>query len=128
MISRRALTSALEDRRVSDWVVVERDQELATATDTRSRTDDRTRWIVVVHHDATGGRGSARLDIGARDGSARDLVDQALALARNTLGPPWRSTAPAAPAKVDIADAALTKAALDGTAAQMLAALPRPAT
>jgi len=127
MISRRALVSALEDRRVTDWVVVERDQELATATDTRNRTDDRTRWVVVVHQDVPRGRGSARLEIGALDGSARDLIDQAQALALSTIGPPWRSTSPAAPAKVDIADPALTKVALDGTAAQLLAALPRPA-
>lgn len=127
MISRRALVSALEDRRVTDWAVVERDQELAIATQTRSRTDDRTRWIVVVHQDVPRGRGSARLEIGALDGSARDLIDQAQALALATVGPPWRSTLPAAPAKVDIADPAMTQVALDGTAAQLLASLPRPA-
>ena len=126
MISRRALVSALEDRRVTDWVVVERDQELATATETRQRTDDRTRWVVVVHQDVPRGRGSARLEIGALDGSARDLVDQALALALATIGPPWRSTLPAAPAKVEIADPAMTNVALDETAVQLLAALPRP--
>ncbi len=127
MISRRALVSALEDRRVTDWTVIERDQELATVTDTRRRTDDRTRWVVIVHQDVPRGRGSARLEIGALDGNARDLVDQAQALALSTVGPPWRSTSPAAPAKVDIADPALTKAALDETAAQLLAALPHPA-
>jgi hypothetical protein len=127
VISRRALVSALEDRRVSDWVVVERDQELASATEGRQRTDDRTRWVVVVHQDVPRGRGSARLEIGALDGSARDLVDQAQALALATIGPPWRSTLPAAPAKVDIADPALTKAELDQTATQLLAALPHPA-
>lgn len=125
MISRRALVSALEDRRVTDWVVVERDQELAIATSARRRTDDRTRWVVVVHQDVPRGRGSARLEIGALDGSARDLVDQAVALALSTIGPPWRSTLPAAPAKVDVADPAMTKVALDETAAQLLAALPR---
>jgi hypothetical protein len=127
VISRRALVSALEDRRVTDWVVVERDQELALVTDTRQRTDDRTRWVVVVHQDVPRGRGSARLEIGALDGSARAHVDQALALALSTIGPPWRSTRPAAPAKVDIADVAMTKVALDETATQLLAALPRPA-
>lgn len=127
MISRRALVSALVDRRVTDWTVVERDQEIAIATETRQRTDDRTRWIVALHQDVPRGRGSARLEIGALDGSARDLVDQGLALALATVGPPWRSTSPAAPAKVDIADPALTKVALDETAAQLLAALPRPA-
>ncbi len=127
MISRRALVSALESRRVTDWVVVERDQELALATDTRRRTDDRTSWIVVVHQDVPRGRGSARLEIGALDGDARELVDQALALALSTIGPPWRSTLPAAPAKVDVADPAMTKASLDDTAVKLLAALPRPA-
>jgi hypothetical protein len=126
VISRRALVSALEDRRVTDWVVVERDQELAIATDARQRTDDRTHWVVVVHQDVPRGRGSARLEIGALDGSARDLVDQALALALSTIGPPWRSTLPAAPAKVDVADPAMTKVSLAETAMQLLAALPRP--
>ncbi|MFN0251093.1 MAG: metallopeptidase TldD-related protein [Kofleriaceae bacterium] len=127
MISRRALVSALVERRITDWIVVERDQELALVTDTRQRTDDRTRWVVVVHQDVPRGRGSARLEIGALDGSARDQVDQALALALSTIGPPWRSTLPAAPAKVDIADLSMTAAALDETATQLLAALPRPA-
>jgi predicted Zn-dependent protease len=127
VISRRALVSALEDRRVSDWVIVERDQELAIATEGRQRTDDRTRWVVVVHQDVARGRGSARLEIGALDGSARDLVDQAQALALAMIGPPWRSTLPAAPAKVDVADPALTKAELDEIAVQLLAALPHPA-
>ncbi|MGE0400597.1 MAG: metallopeptidase TldD-related protein [Kofleriaceae bacterium] len=112
---------------MTDWVVVEHDQELATVTEARRRTDDRTRWTVVVHQDVPRGRGSARLEIGALDGSARDLVDQAQAFALSTIGPPWRSTSPAAPAKVDIADPALTKAALDETAVRLLAALPRPA-
>lgn len=127
MISRRAIVSALEDRRVSDWVVVERDQELATVTEARRRTDDRTRWTVIVHQDVPRGRGTARLDIGALDGSARDLVDQAQALALATVGPPWSSLSPSAPAKVDIADPSMTTVALDETAAQVLGALPRPA-
>ena len=128
MITRRALVGALSARKVADWVLVERDQELAFASDAQlRRTEQRTRWSLVVHHDVPRGRGTARLEIGTRQGDAKDVVDQALALASAAIGPPWTTPAAAAPAKVVIGDDTLAKADLAAVAAAVLTAARRPA-
>jgi hypothetical protein len=128
VISRRALVSALSQRKVADWVVVERDQELAHASDAPlHRTEERTRWSLVVHHDVPRGRGTARLELGTRQGDARDIVDQALALASAAIGPPWTSPPAAAPAKVQIGDDKLAKGDLAPVASAILGEAKRPA-
>ncbi|HEY4058834.1 MAG TPA: hypothetical protein VGM39_19605, partial [Kofleriaceae bacterium] len=97
MISRKALTNALRDRRLADWVVVERDQDLASARRDRIRREDRLRFSVVVHVDTPKGRGTANLGITSTAGSARATIDKAIDLATAALGAPWRATPPAAP-------------------------------
>jgi len=126
VISRKGLVSALRDRRVADWVVIERAQELATVSDQRRRNEARTRFTVVLHADTTTGRGSARLDVAALAGSSREAIDQALALAMSAVGPSWRSAPPAAPAKVALLDPALDKGSLETLGAELLTSLPRP--
>lgn len=128
MISRRSLVSALNARKVADWVVIERGQELATIAEDRSlhRTEQRTRWTIVVHHDVPRGRGTARLDLATRQGEARDVVEQAISLASAAVGPPWISTPAAAPAKVMLLDDKLAKVSLATAAAELLAAAKRP--
>lgn len=127
MISHSGLVSALRDRRVADWVVIERAQELAVVSDARHRNEQRTRFTVVLHADTTSGRGSARLEITALSGTPRDVIDRGLALAMSTIGPPWRSAPPAAPAKVALLDPALDNGDLDTLASELVASLPRPA-
>jgi predicted Zn-dependent protease len=138
MIDRRGLQHALERRGVAEWSVIERAQQLGAAEQTIDsalpsrvlraaaepplatarvhRAEHRTRWQVTVHEDlATGldkvvGRGSAHLDIDAATGDPEAVVDQALALARAAVGPPWRSSPTAAPARVRLADEELASA------------------
>jgi PmbA/TldA metallopeptidase C-terminal domain len=129
MISQRDLVQRLTRRDPGAWSVVERVQDTATADDQLSlqRRDHRTRLTLIVHHDVPRGRGSARLDLDAFDGSADDLVDQAIALALTSVGPAWLSTPPAAPAKVAILDDDLLKRELDAAARSTLTDLHRPA-
>ena len=119
MIDRRDLQHALERRGVAEWSVIERTQQLGAAEQTTSRVhraEHRTRWRLTVHEDlARGrdkivGRGSAHLDLDAATGDPEAVVDQALALARAAIGPPWRSSPPAAPARVRLADDQLASA------------------
>lgn len=128
MISRRALVGALSSRKVADWIVVERNQELAHASDAPlQRTEQRTRWSLIVHHDVPRGRGTARLELGTRQGDAKDVVEQALALASAAIGPPWTTPTPAAPAKVAVGDDTLAKADLAAVASAILKTAKRPA-
>ncbi|MDB4964226.1 MAG: Zn-dependent protease [Myxococcales bacterium] len=128
MISRRALVSALGHRDVAEWVLVERVQELATVDEAHPlrREELRTRWTVLVHRDVAHGRGTARIELGSFHGSAREIVDQALSLAEAAVGPAWRSTPPAAPAKVRVLDDKLETARLPEVAASFLSTLRRP--
>ena len=128
MITLRQLVAALTRRDVSDWVVIERAQELAALDEARSlrRNDSRTRWTIIVHHDVPHGRGSARLDLGSLDGSANDVVTQALSLAEAAIGRAWQSTSPAAPAKVALLDPLLDKANLEAVASELVATAHRP--
>lgn len=129
MITRRSLTRALRTRDVSEWIVVERGQEVAIADEARPlrRRDRRTRFTVIVHLDVPRGRGTAKLEIASLHGDAIDLVDQALDLAGAAVGPSWQSTPPAAPAKVALLDAKLETADLADVASKLLATLERPA-
>ncbi len=128
MIDLRDLVQRLTRRDPGAWSVVERVQDIATVDDHHfARREQRTRLSVIVHHDVPRGRGSVRLDLDPSDGSAAALVDQAIALALTTVGPTWRSTPPAAPAKVAILDDALLDTDLDAAARSLLANLHRPA-
>jgi predicted Zn-dependent protease len=113
MIERYQLQHALERRGVSEWVVIERDQELALYGDDGEplrRAEHRTRWQLTVHEDLAphgsklAGRGSAHLAIDATAGDPETVVDQAVALARASFGPGWLSTPQAAPARVKLID------------------------
>jgi len=128
VITRRQLVAALARRDVSDWVVIERAQELATLDDARSlrRNDTRTRWTIIVHHDVPHGRGSARLDLSTLDDSANDVVTQALSIAEAAIGPAWQSTSPAAPAKVALLDPLLDKTNLEAVASELVATVHHP--
>src|ERR1044071_10014320 len=115
MISQRDLVQRLARTNLGGWSVVERVQALAIADDHRSlrRRDHRIRLIVIVHQALPRGRGSARLDIDAYEGSADDLVAQATSLALASVGPAWSSAPPSAPAKVAVVDDDLLKRELD---------------
>jgi predicted Zn-dependent protease len=120
VITRRDLIKALRDqRRISDWVVIERAQDVATHDGEVRRRELRTRFTIVVHHDGTRGRGSARLDITASAGSSNAIVEQALGLAMAAIGAPWQSAPPSAPAKVSVLDPGLVD--LDVRAGELLA-------
>ena len=129
MISRRNLVNALTARKVADWVVIERVQELAAIAEDRAtqRTEQRTRWTVVVHHDVPRGRGTAHLELTTQQGEAKDVIAQAISLASAAIGSAWTSTPAAAPAKVNVLDPGLEKANLAGIAAEIASATKRPA-
>jgi predicted Zn-dependent protease len=128
MITQRDLVQRLSRTGLGAWSVVERVQDIAIADDHRSlqRRDRRTRLTLIVHHDVPRGRGSARLDIDAYDGSTNDLIEQATALALAAVGPAWSSAPPAAPAKVTVVDEDLLKRELDAVALGTLTRLRRP--
>ena len=129
MISRRNLVNALNARKVADWVVIERVQELAAIAEDRAtqRTEQRTRWTVVVHHDVPRGRGTAHLELTTQQGEAKDVIAQAISLATAATGSAWTSTPAAAPAKVNVLDPALEKANLATIAAEIASTTKRPA-
>ncbi len=128
MITRRALIRALNTRKVSEWIVVERGQESAVADEARPlrRLDHGTRFTVVVHHDVTRGRGTAKVELASLHDEAIDVVDQAVNLAATAVGPSWHSTPPAAPAKVALLDKGLETADLAEVATKLLTSLSRP--
>src|SRR5204863_6532400 len=108
-ISSRGLVRALGRREIADWVLVQRDQELASASDAPKlrRSEQRTLWELTVHFDSPLGRGTARVSIDAVDGDPEAAVAQALALAQASIGPAWISQPLAAPARVKLADTTL---------------------
>ncbi len=110
MISRRDVIRELDRKKgVADWVVVEREQELATVDERRpvTRSEQRTRLSLIVRVDRPLGRGSTLLELDATEGDAGAIVEQAIQLASAAIGPTWRSVPPAAPASVDVLDPAL---------------------
>jgi hypothetical protein len=118
----------LQARRVADWVLTTRDQDVAVVDDRGPlrRREARVRWTLVVHVDVSNGRGSARVDLAGHDGDAGQLVDQAVALARAAVGTAWRSLPQAAPARVELADPALDILDLEAVADSVLRGVPRP--
>jgi len=115
MIDRRELVRALaREKRVADWVVMERAQELGSVDELRKvvRHDERTRLELLIHTDSTLGRGSSRLALDATEGDATAIVRQGLALATAAIGPTWKSVPPAAPASVHLLDPDLVGADL----------------
>ncbi|HUJ58825.1 MAG TPA: metallopeptidase TldD-related protein [Kofleriaceae bacterium] len=126
MIDQRGLGRELDRRGLAEWCVVERDQELGWVDDAVVRAEQRTRWQVTAHDDSPAGRGSARLAIDGVDGSPRDVVDQALALARAAVGVAWQASPQGAPARVKLADPALDKRRPSDVAAALVHDLPRP--
>lgn len=75
------------------------------------------RYQALVHRDVPTGRGSAWLDVEAgADAVLADAVADAAARALATIGPAWRSPPPAAPARVILADPAITTPGADALA------------
>jgi hypothetical protein len=105
-VNRADLVAALASSKVSEWALTARDQELAIVASGLRRRELRTRWTLVVHHDVSNGRGSARLDITGEGNRPAEVVAQALALANASIGPPWKTLPPAAPASVELHDRA----------------------
>lgn len=129
MSDRRDLVRALTARGVSDWVVIQRDQELAVVDEAAPRlrrVERRTRWQLVVHADTADGRGTAHLAIDAAFDDADEVVTQALALAHAAVGAAWVSTPPAAPARVRIHDPNLLDRNLLDAAGAVLRGVARP--
>ncbi|MEO8551860.1 MAG: hypothetical protein ABI678_17915, partial [Kofleriaceae bacterium] len=87
MIDRKSLAKALGHQELADWVLVERDQELAVLDDGVRRTEQRMRWQLVVHADTPAGRGTSHVAIDANEGDPDKVVEQAAALARLSVGP-----------------------------------------
>lgn len=106
MIDRKKLARALDRRGISDWVIVQHDQDHAIAGGEPElrRSERRTLWKLSVHHDTAQGRGSAHLTLDASERDADEIVNQALALAVSSAGPAWSSPPLAAPARVEVAD------------------------
>ncbi len=123
---RRDLIRALGDHGLADWVIVEREQEVATADASLRRSERWVRWTLTVHDDSPTGRGSARVAIDAANGNANTAVLQAVTLARASFGNPWVTRPPAAPARVQLIEPDLMKADLLEVAAA-LAKVDRPA-
>lgn len=108
MIDRRSLVRALGHEDLADWVVIQRDQELAVVDDDNvQRTEQRTRWQLTLHADTPAGRGTAHLAIDANEQDPDKLVAEAAILARLSAGPAWATIPPAAPARVELADPTL---------------------
>lgn len=128
MITQRDLARALRRSDAADWCLLERVQELATLDEpTRLvRSERRVLWQLTVHVDSPAGRGSAHVTIDATDGSAPAAVEQAIALARSSIGPAWLSRPLAAPARVTLADPALATGAPAALVAALAQQLPRP--
>ena len=127
MIDRRSIAGRLDTRRVADFVVIEREQELGVVDDLgMRRAEHRTRWQITVHVDMPAGRGSAQVTLDSLDGDPEKIVEQAVALAEHSVGPAWATIPAAAPARVDLTDPALaTQETIDAVAAGVLKTLPR---
>jgi hypothetical protein len=119
VITRRELVRVVtRERRVADWVVSERSQEIAIVDELRGivRRETRTRLGLVLHVDSALGRGTARVAIDASEGTAASVVARALSLATAAVGPGWKSVPPAAPANVEVIDPLLVKGNLEDAA------------
>lgn len=124
MITRRDLIRAVSrERRVADWVVIERVADVHVVDQFRqvTRRELRSSFTVVLHVDSALGRGSARITVDAGQSTATAVAARALSLATTAVGPGWRSVPPAAPARVTVEDRELP--ADLGEAARPLVAL-----
>jgi hypothetical protein len=101
------LVLALEHHDLADWVVVERDQMIGVIDSRARREEHRVRWQLTVHADTPAGRGTARVALDADDGDPDRIVEDAVTLARLSVGPAWTTILQAAPARVELADPAL---------------------
>jgi len=124
VIDRRSLVRALGREELADWVVIERDQEIAVLADVH-RTEQRTRWQLTLHADTPAGRGTAHVTIDANEGDPERLVEQAAALARLSVGPAWATIPPSAPARVELADPSLATGDPLAAASTISRLLPR---
>ena len=97
VIDRRSLVRALGHEDLADWVVIQRDQELAVVDDDVQRTEQRTRWHYGPCQDTPAGRGTAHVAIDANEQDPDKLVAEAATLARLSAGPAWATIPPAAP-------------------------------
>lgn len=94
---------------VDDFVAVERTgQRLEATRRGRMRRLTERHVDVALYRDLRGSRGSAHLRIGERDRDLGPLVEAAMARAAHARGPAWTLPPPAAPARVDVSDPALT--------------------
>ncbi len=107
MITLRELVRELEHHDLADWVVVERDQVIGLIDAHARREEHRMRWQLTVHADTPAGRGTARVALDAHDGEPDRIVEDAVTLARLSVGPAWTTILQAAPARVELADPAL---------------------
>jgi predicted Zn-dependent protease len=128
VISRGELANQLGRRGLADWVLIEREQELACVDEQTKlrRVERRVLWQVTVHFDSPAGRGSAHVTIDAVDGNPSAAVDQAVALAQSSIGPAWISRPLSAPARVNLEDGKLAQRAPIDIAKDVLAELKRP--
>ncbi|HTR49603.1 MAG TPA: metallopeptidase TldD-related protein [Kofleriaceae bacterium] len=129
VIDLKDLVRALDQRRVADWTVIQRDEELAVLDETAPRlrrAERRTRWQLTVHVDSADGRGSARVALDGSAEDAGDVVARAAALARASLGSAWQSAPPSAPARVRLTDDALASAEPLAAADGIVRGLKRP--
>lgn len=132
MIKRRDLTRALDRKRVADWAVFERTQDIAIADAVRRekltrRREQRTRMSFLVHVDDSRGRGSARVEVGSQDDNASEIVDRAIDLALASVGPSWKSVPASAPAKVNVLDPAMGKRDVHDIAMSLAGTIRAPA-
>lgn len=112
MIQRRDLIRAVgRERRVADWTVIERVQEIHVVDQLRQLTRRETRSIfsVVLHVDSVLGRGTSRVVVDSGQSNAQAVITRAVSLASTAVGPAWRSVPPAAPAQVTVLDPDLPK-------------------
>lgn len=127
MIRRRDLVRALGDHGLADWILVEREQDVAIADAQLRRAERWLRWQLTVHHDSPTGRGSAHVALDAADGDAGEVVAQAVELAKTSAGTPWVTRPPSAPARVTLVDPGLAKGNLVEAASALVQTVDRPA-
>jgi hypothetical protein len=128
VITRRELANQLGRSGIADWVLIEREQDLASVDEHTKlrRVEHRVVWQVTVHFDSPAGRGTAHVTIDAVAGDARAAVEQAVALAQSSIGPAWLSRPLAAPARVKLADPKLAQQPPLDIAASIAKELRRP--
>ena len=98
MITHRELASALAKRGLAEWVVIERDQDVACIDEEARvrRVEHRVRWQITAHFDSPAGRGSAHVTIDGVDLIAMSRKKQGVAsgagrdIERSSFGEPMK--------------------------------------